>query len=52
MVDSSFYRMYVLIQFVLLCQMLSGLRIGYVCDRMIATAMSKREAARKEVAEE
>ena len=28
-VDSSFYRMYVLIQFVLLCQTLSDLRTGY-----------------------
>ena len=30
--------MYVLIQFVLLCQMLSGLRTGCVYDRMIAAA--------------
>ena len=37
-VDSSFYRMYVLIQFVLLCQTLSGLRTGCVYDRMIAAA--------------
>ena len=27
-----------MIQFVLLCQMLSGLRTGYVYDRMIAAA--------------
>ena len=37
-VYSSFYRMHVLIQFVLLCYMLNGLKIYYFHDRVIAAA--------------
>ena len=49
--DNSLYKMYVLIQFVLLCQMLSVLRTGYVYDRMIVAAkkicLKERQEGRK-----
>ena len=50
--DSSIYKMYVLIQFVLLCQMLSDLRTGYSRqgDCCCREDMSRRQSRRKEVA--
>ena len=49
---SSFHRMHVLIQFVLLCQMLSDLRTGYSWqgDCCCREDMSRRQSRRKEVA--